>query len=227
MTLASDGKLLQLVVEKKLLIEPFNEANVQPASIDLTLDDKIKVLKNGVTVVMGTEVSENSYTIESANKFVLKPGGMVLGQIRETIGIPRNFSGQILNRSSLVRLGLSVAWASYINPGYKGQLPIIIKNIGNFDLELVTGMRICQIVLTEIEPPPLVDYSERKDVKYHNEKGKLISKLHLDEEFSEYFKKNNSKNRELISKHIETHAKQKASKFIDSLTPELKKSLGI
>lgn len=227
MTVPSDKELLKLIVEGQLKIDPFCDENIQPASIDLTLDEKIKELKNGLSVVTGEEIDSSNYLEKSTNNFELAPGQMVLGQIKETISIPKNYIACIHNRSSLARMGLSVALASFINPGYSGQLPIIIKNAGNFTIKLVSGLRVCQLVLHEVSPVPSVDYSEKKGGKYQNEKDKLISKLHLDHEFSEYFKKNNSRNVEKISEFIEKHAEKKANKFLADLSNELKVSLGI
>ncbi len=227
MSVPSDGKILEMVACGELKITPFLKENVQPASIDLTLDEKITVLKEGISVITGEEITPENYTESSTNNFELAPGQMVLGQIIETIGIPNNYIACVHNRSSLARLGLSVALASFINPGYSGKLPIIIKNGGNFRVKLVSGMRICQLVLHEVVPPPLADYSERKGVKYQNEKDKQVSKLHLDHEFDEYFKKHNSKNVEKISIFINQHAKKKAANHISSLSQDQKASLGI
>lgn len=227
MTVPSDKELLKLMFDGQLKIEPFSHDNVQPASIDLTLDEKIKELKINHSVITGEEIVSSNYIEKNTNNFELLPGQMILGQIKETISIPKNYIAYVHNRSSLARLGLSVALASFINPGYSGQLPIIIKNAGNFTIKLVSGLRVCQLVLHEVSPLPSVDYSEKKGGKYQNEKDKLISKLHLDHEFSEYFKKNNSRNVEKISEFIEKHAEKKASNFLADLSNEMKISLGI
>ena len=132
-------------------------------------------------------------------------------------------------------MGLDVAAADYINPGYEGQLPIIIKNQGNQKIKLFPGMRICQIVLHKVEPTPNRDYSQRKDVKYMGESNSLISKLHLDEELRACVAKVGGGNKgasasemaEELSQYWKTLATQNFEEFSSKLDEETKRHLGL
>ena len=232
---ASDIRILELIVSKQLEIWPFVYSNVQPSSLDLTLDGKIKIPKAGITVDPSRGVTDVEYEIRSIldGEYELSPGGMILAQIHEKLKIPENYSCSVVNRSSIARLGLDVAMVGYINPGYSGQLPIIIRNNGSFSVKLFSGLRICQLVLHKVDPTPLRDYSQRKDVKYMGESGSLLSKLHLDKELRVCVEKVGGKNapstdfvRELVL-YWETLSARDYEEFNAKLDDSVKKELGL
>ncbi len=140
--------------------------------------------------------------------------------------------GNIQNRNSLIKIGINLGLTSYINPGYRGQLTIVINNISNFKIELVPGMRICQLIIHDVRPGAEINYSKRKEAKYLNEKDITLSKLHLDDEFKEYIKSKNIKNFKELDKSelmefFEKRLKEKSSNFFKKLTSEEKKQIGL
>ena len=149
---------------------------------------------------------------------------MILGQTLEYIGIPRDCNATIHNRSSLARVGVDVSTASYINPAYEGHLPIIIKNIGNQPVRLFPGIRICQMELSDVTPPPTKDYSQRKDSKYFGEFDSLVSKIHLDNEIAS-FKKNGSVSN--LAEFIRAEIGKRKRNILDVMPEELKEELGL
>ena len=76
----------------------------------------------------------------------------------------------VKNRSSLARVGLDVSASSYVNPGYHGQMTITIKNMNPNSVVIHSGMRICQLILVDVEPEANIDYSKKEDAKYQEEK---------------------------------------------------------
>ncbi|GHT01100.1 hypothetical protein AGMMS50276_28410 [Synergistales bacterium] len=232
---ASDLRILELILSKRLEILPFVYSNVQPSSIDLTLDNILKVPKAGTRVILGQAIPEEQYDSFFIDKDVceLSSGMFALAQVKEKIKIPKNYCCSVENRSGIARLGLDVAAAGYINPGYEGQLPIMIRNHGTLSIKLVPGVRICQIVLHEAAPTPLRDYSQRKDVKYMGESNSLISKLHLDEELRACVAKIGGKEpatsdmAKELSSFWDAQAVRDYDDFIAQLDDDAKKELGI
>ena len=234
MSIASDRKIIELIASKKLEVFPFVYSNIQPSSIDLTLDNRIMIPKPNSTFSFREPVSDDDYDLEIFESYSLPAGKMILTQIKEKIKIPGNYCGTISNRSSIARIGLDVAIAGYINPGYEGQLAIVIQNIGDSTIEIVPGVRICQIVLHEVDPKPMRDYSQRKDVKYFGEKDNLISKLHLDEELVACREKIHAKgdiDNTAFAKELDIHwnklAAKNHSEFISTLDKEARVKLGL
>ena len=78
--IASEVRILHLIVSKRLELWPFIYSHVQPSSIDLTLVSIIKIPKDGVTVDPGAEVTDDNYELLSIKcaRYALRPGDLVL-----------------------------------------------------------------------------------------------------------------------------------------------------
>ena len=59
-------------------------------------------------------------------------------------------------------MGLDVSASSYVNPGYHGQMTITIKNMNPNSVVIHSGMRICQLILVDVEPEANIDYVRKK-----------------------------------------------------------------
>lgn len=232
MSVLSDVRLLEMIYDRELKIEPFVIDNIQPSSIDLTLDNRIRTPKSGIEINAFDADIKDCFEERILDEYVLKPGDFIVGQIKETIGLSKRMTGLIQNRNSLIRLGINVGLSSYINPGYFGQLPIVIHNLGSFSVDLVPGMRICQLVVYDVLPDPERDYSQRKDAKYLGESDVGLSKLYMDVEVSEYLTEYNKRSTKEIDKKelmdfLERRINEKATNILEGLTEEEKKKIGL
>ena len=231
MAILSDSKILAKIYSKEFQITPCQVDHIQPASIDLTLDKEIQIPKKETSVKppYPTRDEINNFFDSStiSEEYTLRPGEFVLGQIKETIELSERMVGNIQNRNSLIRLGINVGLSTFINPGYKGKLPIAIHNIGTFDFKLSEGMRICQLVLTETSGV-LRDYGKKEDSKYHAEKEITLSRLSEDKEFVEYVQKfgKNADATKLVQ-FINGRIEEKSKDFFSQLSLEQKQSLGL
>jgi dCTP deaminase len=64
----------------------------------------------------------------------------------------------VIGRSSWGRLGLIIATATVIHPGFKGCITLELVNHGDIPIELYPGCFICQLVLHEVQPPQKKPY---------------------------------------------------------------------
>ena len=224
MSVLSDGRLIEMIADGKLKLVPFLLESVRPASIDLRLDKLIKYQTGDGVIDLSEDNSKYFKETVIQNEYVLEAGAMILGKTLEYIGIPRDCNATIHNRSSIARLGVDVAVASYINPAYEGHLPIIIKNIGNQPVKLIPGMRICQMELSDVSPSPIKDYSQRKDSKYFGEVDSLVSKIHLDNEIASFKKNDNGGS---LADFIAANLQRRNRNVLDVMPEDLKKELGL
>jgi dCTP deaminase len=89
--------------------------------------------------------------------FTLHPHSFVLAVTMEYICIPADHYALVLGRSTWGRLGLNIATATAVGPGFKGCITLELRNLSEVPITLNVGTRICQICL----------------IKNPEEKGKL------------------------------------------------------
>lgn len=178
-----DREIRALQRRGDLKLDPFDDGLVQPSSIDLRLDSLARLLRPGETPLdtRSKELDQEYEDVDLSGDdgFVLGPRGYLLAQTYEYMQIPVTCQGRIAERSSLVRLGLSVM-ASLINPGYAGRLPCTLSNLSERPIRIYSGVPFCQLVLHLCIGRPDVAYHEKKDAKYHDEPRARPSALSQD-----------------------------------------------
>jgi dCTP deaminase len=138
------------------------DSQVQPASIDLRVDrvywkrQRVRFpidLTNKLSTRMS---SRRTYKQElgGSGKFRLGPGEIIMARTLEEFTVPPGYSAEIFTRSSFGRLGLLITCAGYINPGYRGRMPLQIKNLGKDRVYLKPFTAVCQLVIKQLSSPP-------------------------------------------------------------------------
>jgi len=79
--------------------------------------------------------------------FTLHPHSFVLAVTLEYICIPLDYYALVLGRSTWGRLGLNIATATAVGPGFKGCITLELRNLSEVPINLNVGTRICQICL--------------------------------------------------------------------------------
>ena len=199
--LLSDKKIKEYIKNKKIIVDPFDESLIGPASLDLRLDFKFRVFKNidieaidpkeyKDEVIFRTETDRyiihhgkysDLYILKSPNiPFIVHPGEFVLASIYEYIKLPNDIAAQIQGRSSFARLGLIIhTSAGWVDPGYSGHLTLEIVNVNKIPIKLYPMMRIAQISFFELESVE-TPYDARKNSKYVDEEGATASRIYKD-----------------------------------------------
>ncbi len=146
-------EILKLINQKKLKFTPFDKKAVGPASVDLTLDNKIRVFKDnipGIDISKKLNYSKHTKIVNISKGFSLKPGQLVLGITKEKVNMPSNICGWLQSRSRFARIGLmSHITAPFITPGVNNKQVLEIYNAANHDIILKAGVKICQLILQE------------------------------------------------------------------------------
>ncbi len=145
-------------------------AQVQPASIDLRIDrvvwkrQRLPIPQTiDLTSRLGAGLSKRySYKsdIGPRAKLRLGPGEIIMARTLEEFAVPEGFAAEIFTRSSFGRLGLSVTCAGYINPGYRGHMPLQVKNLGRETITFPPLISVCQLVLRELSSTPERSYGD-------------------------------------------------------------------
>ncbi|MDP1441921.1 MULTISPECIES: dCTP deaminase [Priestia] len=180
---------LRLLAERERLVSPFVPENCQGATINLTLDKKIKKYISDKNILLGEEVTPDQYEEIDIkdNDFYLEPNCSVLVQSVEYFKVPDNMCGQIYERYSIKLLGLMISPASYMNPGYEGRMSFVAYNMSSKPIRLTPGVKFSQLAISKLSSDPETPY-HKQDAKYQGTKEVSISKLHLDEDIQDFLR---------------------------------------
>jgi dCTP deaminase len=154
----SDRSLKDELAAGRIVIDPFNPEDIQPASIDVHLGDGFRVFRNSRYPFIDPNVSQPDLTelmtATRAEPFVLHPGEFVLGTTLERITLPDNILGRLEGKSTLGRIGLLIhSTAGYVDPGWNGYLTLELSNVANLPILLTPGMKIGQICFELMSTP--------------------------------------------------------------------------
>jgi dCTP deaminase len=117
MTVLVDIEILRLVERKRIIIEPFNKQNLTTAGYDFS---------SGILCDL---ISKQQKLIVTA----------------ERLEIPANILGTIHLKSSLCREGLIGSFA-VIDPGFRGNLTLLLFNSGDSTIHINKNEPIAQII---------------------------------------------------------------------------------
>lgn len=172
------------------LLDP---TQVGRASIDLRLgyDFLVSVLTRKPSIDVGRHAQPRairSYFQETrreiGERFVVYPNQVVLATTLEYVALPSDCYADISSRSSYNRLGIPVA--SWLQPGFRGCVPLELFNHGNNPVELVAGCRFCQLRLYEVADS-LDDYlgEDGNGRKYFGDVRPRVSSADVDPDLGE------------------------------------------
>jgi dCTP deaminase len=188
----SDADILDRLAEGDLVVEPLEDPDlqVQPASIDLRLGREFLEFQHAnipcihPTSEAETEEYVEETIVEEDGEFILHPGDFVLGTTVERVEIPPDLIANVQGRSSLGRLAVVIhATAGVIDPGYRGQITLELSNLGTAPVALTPGMRISQVIFTELSSPAKRPYGSERGSKYQDQQGPQASRIGGDDEF--------------------------------------------
>ena len=158
-----------------LHVVPAAADSLQAAAVEVRLGNWFSVAKKGrIPVVELTRDLSRPFLshdqredvfIPTNKAFLLHPGDLVLGITFEYIGLPGDLVAAVEGRSSTGRMGLAVATASQIGPGFHGCVVLELVNTGTVPLKLYPLTAVAQLVLYQLKEPvhPTLLYSGKYD----------------------------------------------------------------
>jgi dUTP pyrophosphatase len=96
--------------------------------------------------------------IPDTKPLTLRPGGRALVPTGIAIALPAGYEGQVRLRSGLAtRHGLTILNApGTIDADYRGEILVVLANLGNEDVTITRGMRIAQLVIAPVARAQIV-----------------------------------------------------------------------
>ena len=156
--LLSDRDIRSEIQSGRVAVEPFDEAMIQPSSVDVRLDKFFRVFENHKYSVIDPSIEQAELTreviAEGDEAFILHPGEFVLASTYEVITLPDDIAGRLEGKSSLSRLGLLThSTDGFIDPGFSGHITLELSNVANLPVKLYPGMKIGQLCLIKLSSP--------------------------------------------------------------------------
>jgi dCTP deaminase len=141
--------------EGRIQIDPFDRSQVGVASIDLTLGREIREIVNdekAIRVEDATDYRDHTLVQDLHEPYRLEPGVTIHGITAEHVTLPRDLCGFLEGRSRFARLGLMIhVTSAYVQPGVSNRQVLEMSNVSSRALEIIPGVRICQLVLMRTE----------------------------------------------------------------------------
>lgn len=194
------------VLSKKEILDRIYNKNSEQRLTITPLIDKKQINEGSVDVRLGTEFIVSKRTnyslidplsddidtlinryqdrlyVKPGSSLILHPNQFILGCTFEYVKFPKDLIGYVLGRSSWGRIGLVIATATFVNPGFAGVITLELTNLGNTPLSLYPGARIAQLSLHKITGLEKIDDSINLS-KYFGAIRPGFSKIHEDKDW--------------------------------------------
>lgn len=148
----SRDEILKEIEAGRITIDPFDQAQVGTASVDLTVSRWFRRLhRHGGPVDVRAEVDYRDYSelaeVPEGGCIEVNPQETILGITRERIGLAEDLCGWFEGRSRFARLGLLVhISAGFMQPGTNNNQVLEISNMAPRGLRLYPGTPLCQFI---------------------------------------------------------------------------------
>ncbi len=180
--LLSDRDIRGEIDRGRVVLEPFDDAMIQPSSVDIRLDRFFRVFENHryPHIDPAKDQPELTRPVEpdGAEPFILHPGEFVLGSTYEVITLPDDIAARLEGKSSLGRLGLLThSTAGFIDPGFSGHVTLELSNAATLPIKLWPGMKIGQFCFFRLSSPAENPYGSAKSgSRYQGQRGPTQSR---------------------------------------------------
>ena len=167
----SDRDIKKAVKQGDIAIDPFDEKNLQPASIDLHLDKHFLIFDTKQNYIIDPKKPIDDLMkrveINEQKPFVIHPGEFALGMIYEITGVSNGMVGRLEGKSSIGRMGLLIhITAGFLDPGNSLKMTLELHNTANMPILLYYKMPIAQMAFEKLSSACDKPYSKKHGNKY-------------------------------------------------------------
>ena len=178
----ADRTIRRLVAEGRIEVDPFDEALIQPSSVDVRVDRLFRVFHNARYPYIDVREPQDDLTelveIDDDSPFILHPGEFVLAATLERVALPDDLVARLEGKSSLGRLGLLIhSTAGFVDSGFSGNLTLELSNVANLPITIYYGMKIGQLSFVQMTEAAETPYGAAGvGSKYQGQKGPVPSR---------------------------------------------------
>jgi dUTP pyrophosphatase len=125
-------------------------------AIDTALDQlQVRLIRHGARPPERTRPGDAGYDLRCAEAFTLWPGERATVPTGVAVALPAGVAGLVVPRSGLAaRHGVSVVnGPGLIDPNYRGEIRVVLVNLGDARFDAAAGDRIAQLLLVPYVVP--------------------------------------------------------------------------
>lgn len=111
---------------------------------------KIKRLDKELELPNFAHEHDAAMDLRASHSEVLKPGEKKIVKTGIQMAIPKGYAGLIWDRSGLAAKSSIHTMAGVIDAGYRGELGVVMINLGKEEFQVEKGMRIAQLIIHPI-----------------------------------------------------------------------------
>ena len=180
--LLPDHSIRVAIAGGRIGIQPYDPGLVQPASIDVRLDNQFRVFNQHAYTHIDPAVEQPDLTraveVAPGEAFTLHPGQFALASTLESVTLADDLAARFEGKSSLGRLGLLThATAGFIDPGFEGHITLELACVAPMPILLWPGMKVGQLCFTELTSAAQHPYgSVEAGSRYQGQQGPTASR---------------------------------------------------
>ena len=116
---------------------------------------EVRLLRSGAQAPARTRAGDAGYDLRCVEPFALAPGERAVVPTGVAIAVPEGAAGLVVPRSGLAaKHGISVVnGPGLIDPSYRGEVKVVLVNLGQGPYEGAPGDRIAQLLLVPCLTP--------------------------------------------------------------------------
>ena len=183
--LISDRDIRKELNDGRIVLEPFDESMIQPASVDVRIDRFFRLFDNHKYAHIDPSKDQSELThlveVDPNEPFILHPGEFVLGATYEKVTLPADIAARLEGKSSLGRLGLLThSTAGFIDPGFSGHVTLELSNMATLPIMLWPGSKVGQLCFFRLTSETEHPYgSGAYGNRYQGQRGPTASRSYL------------------------------------------------
>ena len=127
------------------------------------MEIKIKKLDKEIELPFYAKEHDAALDLRSAEDGVIKAGETRTFKTGLAFQIPKGHVGLVWDRSGLAAKHSIHSMAGVIDAGYRGEVGIVLKNLGTEDFKVERGMRIAQMVIQPVLNAKVIEVDDLEE----------------------------------------------------------------
>ena len=129
------------------------------------MEIRIKKLDKDIELPQYTKEHDAALDLRSAEDGLIKAGETRTFKTGLAFQIPVGYVGLVWDRSGLAAKNSIHTMAGVIDAGYRGEVGIVLKNLGSEDFMVQKGMRIAQMVIQPVLNSKVTEVEELEETE--------------------------------------------------------------